>query len=63
MYILVKDNDAHYFVIPYNELQKWDAWRNLDPDDEKSWDVPDFAEEVGGSPSLVRFESYKIMRD
>ncbi len=58
-YILSQDNDCHWYVIPVLKLSAWDAWLNIPSDDERSWVPPDFADPVGGSPSLVTFENYQ----
>ena len=59
-HILVQDNDSHWYVISAWREPEWTKWLNLDSDDEKSWDAPDFAKEVNGSPSRVKFERYEI---
>lgn len=57
-YILVTDNDSHWYVIPYEREEDWNYFLELDPDDEASWDVPSWADAVGGSPSNVVFKDY-----
>lgn len=59
-YILTRDNDAHWYVIPYEMEEEWGVFLELDPDDEDSWNVPEWAEQVGGSASLVKFSDYRI---
>jgi len=59
-YILVKDNDCHWYVIPNDRRKHWSAWLELDSENERAWDVPEFAEEVGGSQTLVKFKEYRI---
>lgn len=59
-YILQSDNSGHHYVIPKAREAEWDTWLSIPEDDERSWDVPEYAEEIGGSPTLVSFESYKI---
>jgi hypothetical protein len=54
-YFLSSDNDGHWYVIPESHRQNWDKWVDLDSDDEESWNVPEYAKEVNGSPSLVTF--------
>lgn len=54
-YFLSQDNDSHWFVIPVARQQEWDAWREIDSDDERAWTPPSFARAIGGSPSLVTF--------
>jgi len=59
-YILVQDNDSHWFVIPADREQDFDKWCSLDPDTEASWEQPPYADDVGGSPTLVKFKEYVI---
>ena len=59
-YILIQDDDSHWYVIPADKEQEWHEWCDIDPDDERSWTPPDFAESVGGSTSLVKFTGYEI---
>ena len=59
-YIIVRDNDFHSYVIPKAREQEWEKWLALPSDDEKCWDVPSWAESVGGSQSLVEFNEYSI---
>lgn len=54
-FCLVRDNDAHWYVIPADRQEDWDAWLGLGEDDQAAWDAPDFARPVGGAPSLVTF--------
>jgi hypothetical protein len=59
-YILVQDNDSHWYVIPDQMELDWNKFCEISEDDERSWDVPNWAERVGGSPSLVKFTNYRI---
>lgn len=59
-FILIRDNDCHWYVIPESEFGDFCAWNSLDEEDERSWDVPEYAVEVGGSPTLVKFKEYRI---
>lgn len=59
-YYLAQDNDSHWFVVPVAKQQEWDAWCDLDPDDEGSWEAPAFALAVGGAPCLVTFSNPEI---
>ena len=56
-FVLVQDNDSSWYVIPAQHVVAWDTFCQIDPDDEKWWDVPKWAQRVGGSPSLVTFEN------
>lgn len=59
-YILTQDNSSHWYVIPFDKRKEWNDWLNIPEDNEDSWEVPDFADMVGGSPSNVVFEKYII---
>jgi hypothetical protein len=59
-YTLHQDNDSHWYVIPADKVPEWEEFLELDPDDPESWDAPEWAEAVGGSPSLVIFNSYQV---
>lgn len=53
-YSLTRDNDCHWYLIPVENQDDWEAWLDIDSDDEASWNVPDFAEAVDG-PHSVEF--------
>lgn len=63
-YVIVSDNDCHKYVIPREKRDDWAAWLDtpapdLDlPEDQidfTAWNVPEWAEPVGGSADLVTF--------
>ena len=47
-----RDNDGHWYLIPEANREEWDRFLNIPEDDQRSWDVPDFAESLGGFPGL-----------
>jgi hypothetical protein len=59
-YFLDRDNDGHWYLVPADKRDEWDAWTDLDPDDEASWDVPEWAMSLGYAPSLVTFENVRL---
>lgn len=59
-YILTQDDDGHWFVIPANMKDEWYLWKERFYNHNSNEDVPDWADAVGGSPSLVEFENYII---
>lgn len=59
-YFFSQDNSTHWYVVPVSKRKEWDKWNNLDEDDEASWEVPEYAKAIGGSPSLVTFKEYNI---
>jgi hypothetical protein len=67
MYELFQDNDGHWFVIPSGKCEETEKYferlyKYMDemPDDEDEPEEPEWLEEVGGSPSLVKFSNYVI---
>jgi len=54
-YVIVSDDDGHYYVIPDGKRSEWCAWV-------ESGDCapPDWCESVGGAISLVKFQMYRI---
>lgn len=59
-YILTSDNDGHHYVIPKARETEWEKWLEIPDDDARSWDGPEWAEQVGGSPTLVVFDNYTV---
>lgn len=62
-FVLVTDNDGHWYVVPVTDLKKWEAFLAIPGTDEDGCDgcdVPAFAQHVGGAPSLIKFTTYKI---
>lgn len=54
-YCIVTDNDSHHYVIPSSRIDQWFNWCDNNDDF-----VPQWADPIGGDPSLVVFENYKI---
>lgn len=54
-YILVQDNDCHWYIIPVDRIDDWDEWCKSN-----EWEAPRYAASVGGHPSLVTFTNPKI---
>lgn len=49
-YIAVKDNDSHRYQILRSKKDEWDAFCEIPEYDERSWDVPEWAERIDGMP-------------
>ncbi len=58
-YFLGSDNSSHWYLVPVAHRKDWEAWTNLDEDDEASWEAPDFAVRLGGHLSQVTFADPK----
>jgi hypothetical protein len=54
-FFLAQDGDCHWYVVPAARREEWEAWREIPSEDERAWEVPSFARELGGSPSMVTF--------
>lgn len=55
-FILVPDDDCHWYVIPAAMRGRWEVWCGSADDN-----PPDYAVRIGGSPSLVEFTEYRIV--
>lgn len=53
-YFLDQDDSGHWYLVEEEHRDQWNTWLNLD-EDERSWDVPHYAEELGHAPSLISF--------
>ena len=58
-YFLSQDNDCHWFIIPADKRDEWNAWCEIESDDEQAWEPPDFAYPINGHPSGVTFTSFE----
>lgn len=58
-YFLDTDDSAHWYVVPDDKRDAWDEWRELDDDDPRGWDEPEWANRIGGHPRWVVFPSYE----
>lgn len=59
-FMLVQDNDSHWYVIEERQRAEWNKWRDIPVGDERGWEPPKWAKAVGGSPSLVKFPDFVI---
>lgn len=55
MFILVQDEDSHWYVIPQEKQEEFERLVNTEDVDWPGW-----VEQVGGSPRLVKFFGYTI---
>lgn len=49
-----------WYVVPVDRSEEWEDWLALDSDDQRSWEPPAWAHVVGGSPSVVSFENWRL---
>jgi hypothetical protein len=55
LYFLDRDSSSHWYLVPANKRKQWNAWTDLDEDDERSWDAPQWATRIGCSPTCIEF--------
>lgn len=48
-YRIVGDNSDHEYYIPVERSADWEVFMAIDEDDERSWDVPEFAKRIDGN--------------
>lgn len=59
-FFLARDNSSHWYLVPAELHEIWDAWTELDEDDSDSWALPGPLQAAGcrrlnGNPSNVTF--------
>ncbi len=42
-FCFVQDDDCHWYIIPSDKRDEWREWENIDSNDPRSWDPPEFA--------------------
>ncbi|HCC05018.1 TPA: hypothetical protein DEP58_01770 [Patescibacteria group bacterium] len=62
-YISVKDESSHRYQIPRSKKEEWDTFCEIPEDDEASWNVPDWAEQIDGMPVTSLKESLLRLLD
>ena len=59
-YCLRSDGDGHNYIVPVSRLKEWDEWSEIPSEDERAWDVPNYAHSLGGWPGQIHFENPTI---
>jgi hypothetical protein len=59
-FFLDQDSDCHWYLVPADKRQEWDAWTELDSDDEAAWSAPKWAIPLGTHPSTITFENVRL---
>jgi hypothetical protein len=59
MFTEVTDNSFHHYVIPFEKLGEWDQFMQIPEDDERSWEVPAWAECI--DRGRLAFTSWQIV--
>jgi hypothetical protein len=52
------DCSSHRYIVPWARKAEWDAWTEIDEDDERAWDVPDYATFLDGG--TLTFTDWRI---
>lgn len=42
------DQSSHHYLIPEDKLEEWGKFKEIPEDDERCWDVPEWAERIDG---------------
>lgn len=54
-YFFDQDNSSHWYLVDADKRKDWDAWNELDEDDEEGWEEPDYATRINGGASNYTF--------
>jgi hypothetical protein len=54
-FFLSQDNSCHWYLVPAQCRDEWNAWADLPEDDEAGWEPPAFARRLNGSPRMITF--------
>ena len=54
-YYLSSDQSGHNYIVPVTRKKEFEAWSNLDEDDEDAWEAPDYAFKIEGQ--TLHFEN------
>ena len=57
-FFVSSDASGHDYLVPVDRYTEWWAWRDISEDDERSWDVPDYAKHIDGG--TLTFSDPKI---
>ena len=58
LYFLGRDQSSHWYLVPTEHRDEWEAWSGMDDNDEASWTTPEWACRIDG-PSFVTFTDPK----
>lgn len=47
-YFIDMDNSCHEYRIEADRKKDWREWQELDEEDERAWEQPDYAERIDG---------------
>lgn len=47
-YFIGIDCSGHEYLIPLSKKKEWEEYTNIPEDDERSWNIPDYAESIDG---------------
>lgn len=56
-FFLDQDNDCHWYLIPACNRKDWDDFLDIPEDDERSWEVPGFANPLGRGVNAITFQN------
>lgn len=47
-YFIGVDNSSHRYYVPVDRRKEFEAWSELDEEDESGWDAPEYATLIDG---------------
>lgn len=47
-YFVGRDSSGHRYLVPFDRRREWMLWADLPEDDERSWNVPEYANRLDG---------------
>jgi len=47
-YFIGADCSGHTYLVPMSKRQQWYEWADIPEEDERAWEVPDFAKRIDG---------------
>jgi hypothetical protein len=54
-YFLDQDSSCHWYLVRADKRTEWEAWNELNEEDERAWEPPEFAKRLSGGPMGVTF--------
>lgn len=57
-FFMGQDQSSHWYLVPVERRDEWEAWSGMDDNDEASWETPSWVKQIDG-PSSVTFTAPK----
>lgn len=60
-FFLDQDHSCHWYIVPEKNRKEWNEWREIDEDDERAWEAPEFASPLSRHPNKVIFKHPQVL--